>query len=298
MSFAFIIGNLGCSSAEKNSSGSQGKSSVTNESAGKETILNMDTENAFSDTSSASTPGPSLPEIGKETSALANKVESNSVYWPLNKAIKSQKDAQIKKEATLILLKNPKDLVALNALAMSSYRNGKYTLARYLLNKAKQYHPNSPEVYSNLGIIDLASNEKRSAILNFKKALEINSNDPVAAANIGSLYVSEKDYSKASIALEIPYRKGWKDPKVLNNYAIALSATGKYEKANSIYDEILKVQPMNKEVLFNSAVLLIEHLKKYNEGLDRLQKLKFAGGPADSRNRIIALENKAKTGLK
>jgi hypothetical protein len=37
---------------------------------------------------------------------------------------------------------------------------------------------------------------------------------------------------------------------------------------------------------------------KYQEGLDVINRLKFVGGPADTRNRIITLENKAKAGLK
>lgn len=287
---------VSCSNTEKKETvKSQPKPMITNEVAAKENILNMDTEDTLS---SGDQPQADTNEIAKETSSLNNQVESNSQYWALYEAIKSQKDEQIKREASRILLKDPKDLKALNAFAMSSYRKGRYALARHLLNKAKQYHPNSAEIYANLGVIDLATDDKRSAMQNFKRSLELNSDDQVSAANIGSLYVREQDYTKAKVALEISYRKGMRDPKVLNNYAISLAATGKYEKANEIYEEVLRMQPSNKEVLFNSAVLLIEHLKKYNEGLDRVQKLKFIGGPAESKNKIIALENKAKAGLK
>ena len=44
--------------------------------------------------------------------------------------------------------------------------------------------------------------------------------------------------------------------------------------------------------------LLVDHMKQYNEGLEIINRLKFVGGPEDTRNRIIALENKAKAGLK
>ncbi|MEK6773851.1 MAG: tetratricopeptide repeat protein [Bdellovibrionota bacterium] len=285
-----------CSSTNEKSTKAQGTSvtPTTNpsEAAADESLL-QDT------LSQANTSNPSVnEEMYKETSQLSGKVQTGSIYWTLNEAIKSQSDDLIMKEASQILLKTPGDLRALNAMAMSSYRKGRYSLSRYLLNKAKQLHPNSAEVYSNLGVVDLAVGDKRSAILNFKKAIQLNSDDSVAAANIGSLYVRERDYSKAWVALEISYRKGLRDPKVLNNYAIALAANGKYDKANEIYDEALRLQPSSKEILFNSAVLLIEQMKKYNEGLDRIQKLKFTGGPADSKNKIIALENKAKAGLK
>lgn len=255
----------------------------------------------FNDTLPGSEDEKKLPPAAGTTAVeplSPGKTLNNSVYWKLTEAIKIQNDEMIVKESTQILLKNPGDLRALNAMAMSSYRKGRFTLARYLLNKANQVHPNSAEVYSNLGVVDLATDNKRDAIQNFKKAMQLNSEDGVAAANIGSLYVRERDYAKARVALEVAYRKGFRDAKTLNNYAIALAANAKYDKANEIYEEVLRQQPSSKEALFNSSVLLIEHLKKYNEGLDRLQKLKFTGGPADSKNKIIALENKAKAGLK
>ncbi len=280
---------VGCSSKEK-----KDNDATMNEALRSGVNSVMDFNDSLTET------GQVKPSPRQETplSIAGSKAPSSSIYWNLNEAIKIQNDEMIVKESTQILLKNPGDLRALNAMAVSSYRKGRYNLARYLLNKAKQAHPNSSEVYSNLGVVDLAVDDKRSAIQNFKKALQLNSEDAVAAANVGSLYVREKDYAKARVALEVAYRKGFRDPKTLNNYAVALAANGKYDKANDIYEEVLKQQPSNKEALFNSSVLLIEHLKKYNEGLDRLQKLKFSGGPADSKNKIIALENKAKAGLK
>ena len=60
----------------------------------------------------------------------------------------------------------------------------------------------------------------------------------------------------------------------------------------------MKEQNNNREILLNYAILLIDHLNKFKEGVDVLSRLKFVGPPSESRNRIIALENKAKAGLK
>lgn len=282
---------LGCSSSEKKDS-----ATATDEAfkSGVTSVLD------FNDSLPGAEEEKKLPpQVNPVAEPQAmGKTLNSSVYWRLNEAIKIQNDEMIVKESTQILLKSPGDLRALNAMAMSSYRKGRFSLARYLLNKASQIHPNSAEVYSNMGVVDLATDNKRDAIQNFKKAIQLDSEDGVAAANIGAIYVRERDYAKAKVALEVAYRKGFRDVKTLNNYAIALTANAKYDKANEIYNEVLRQQPSSKEALFNSSVLLIEHLKKYNEGLDRLQKLKFTGGPADSKNKIIALENKAKAGLK
>ncbi|WP_295903641.1 tetratricopeptide repeat protein [uncultured Bdellovibrio sp.] len=221
-----------------------------------------------------------------------------SQYAALNEAIKSQSDEKIYQASTQILAQSSNDAKALNALAMYHYKRGRYDLCRYLLSKAIAGNPRMAELYSNMGIVQLAQNEKRDAIKSFRKALDINNDEAVAAANLGAIYVQEKDYSKAQVVLETAYRRGVRDPRVLNNYAIALTANRKYEKAEDLYKTILKDSASNKEALYNYATLLVDNMGKYQEGLEVINRLKFVGGPADTRNRIIALENKAKAGLK
>lgn len=221
-----------------------------------------------------------------------------SQYSSLNAAIKATNDEGIYRAATDILAQSSNDPRALNALAMYHYKRGRFDLSRYLLSKALSANAKSPELYSNLGIVQLAQNERREAIKSFRKALEINRDDAVAAANLGAIYVQEKDYNKGAIVLETAYRKGIRDARVLNNYAVALTAQGKFDKAADLYKGILKENNSNREAMYNYAVLLIDRMAKYEDGLEVLGRLKFVGGPGDTRNKIIALENKAKAGLK
>jgi Flp pilus assembly protein TadD len=149
-----------------------------------------------------------------------------------------------------------------------------------------------------MGLIYLSNNERREAIKAFRKALDINGNDSVAAANAGSIYAAEKDYNKAAMVLSVAYNGGVRDAKTLNNYAVSLTAVGKFDEASSIYQAAMKDQNNNRELLLNYAILLIDHMNKYKEGMDVLNRLKFVGPPSESRNRIIALENKVKAGVK
>ncbi|MEN0057960.1 MAG: tetratricopeptide repeat protein [Bdellovibrio sp.] len=269
-----------------------------------------------SSTGPKGTPTPERPvltevEAGKGSTATAPVSPSESVepvrpvtpaapsqYAALNEAVKSQSDERIYQNATQILAQSPQDAKALNALAMYHFKKGRFDLSRFLLNKAIATSPRQSELYSNLGIVQLAQDERRDAIKSFRKALDVNSDDSVAAANLGAIYVQERDYNKAQVVLETAYRRGQRDPRMLNNYAIALTANRKYDRAEDLYKSALKDNNSNKEVLFNYAVLLVDHLNKFQEGLDMINRLKFVGGPADTRNKIIALENKAKAGLK
>ncbi|WP_413585168.1 tetratricopeptide repeat protein [Bdellovibrio sp. HCB274] len=223
---------------------------------------------------------------------------ASSQYSNLNSAIKSQNDEGIYRAATDILAQNGNDARALNALAMYHFKKGRFDLSRYLLSKAIGANPNMAELYSNLGVVQLAQNERREAIKSFKKALSINAMEPVASANVGSIYVQEKDYKKGLLALEVAYSRGVKDPRVMNNYAVALTATGSYDKAADLYKRVVKEDSNNREAMLNYAILLVDKMEKYKDGLDVISRLKFVGGPAGSSNKINALENKAKAGLK
>lgn len=226
------------------------------------------------------------------------KPPAPSQYSALNEAIKAQSDERIYQASTQILTQSPNDVRALNALAMYHYKRGRFDLCRYLLGKAINASPKTAELYSNLGVVQLAQNERREAVQSFRKAMSINNDEAVAAANLGAIYVQERDYAKAGVVLETAYRKGVRDPRVLNNYGIALTAQGKLDRAEEMYKAALKDSANNKEVLFNYAILLVDHMQKFQDGLEVINRLKFVGGPADSRNRIIALENKAKAGIK
>ena len=99
------------------------------------------------------------------------------------------------------------------------------------------------------------------------------------------------------IILEIPIKKGLKEVKILNNYAIASVGVGKVKEAAEIYEKILKENPSQREVMLNYSILLIENMQKNKEGLDLLNRLKFVGAPQEARDTIKNLEIKAKAGL-
>lgn len=220
-----------------------------------------------------------------------------SLYSALNEAIKIQNDESIQKASSEILTQNSKDPKALNALALYHYKKGHFEAAQFLLNKAITANPTLSELYGNLALVQLAKNDRRDAIKTYRKALELNPQDAIAGANLGSLYIQDKDYNKAYLSLEIPIKKGLKEMKILNNYAIASVGVGKVKEAAEIYEKLLKENPSQREVMLNYSILLIENMQKNKEGLDLLNRLKFVGAPQEARDTIKNLEIKAKAGL-
>jgi Flp pilus assembly protein TadD len=219
-------------------------------------------------------------------------------YDALNSAVAANNEDKIRNISVELLQNNSKDVKAMNALAMYHFKKGNHEATQLLLNKILAINPKSSTAYNNLGMISLARGEKRDAIENFKKAIEFDSDNYAAGINLGSIYLKEKDYSKAVLALENAVSDRKADVNSMNNYAIALAATGKPQDAERIYQDILKDSPSNKNVMLNLAIVLIEKLNKPSDGLDLLNRLKFVGVDIESRQVIKDLENKAKAGLK
>lgn len=241
---------------------------------------------------------PTLSEP-KEDSVESVKTETpHTDDQALMDAIKSNNENSIHRAAIGVLSKNPNDVKALNAMGMYYYRRGTYGAAQLMFGKAIKVSPNSGELYNNLGLVYYAQKEQREAVKAWRKAIELNPNETNAAANVGSLYVEQKQFIKAFVALEIAYRKNSKDQKVLNNYGITLAAMARYPESQEMYKQAIKLNENNKDVMLNYAILLIDHMKKNQEGLDLLNKVKFLGPSPEARNKINLLENKAKAGIK
>lgn len=237
------------------------------------------------------------PEPLLATDPSSNKsavVTNTDIYEKLNLAIKNQRDDEIYKQASSLLMQFPQDLKALNALGIYHYKKGRFEAAKYMLTKALQAHPQSYEVLGNLGVVYLAIGEKREAIRNFRKALEINSRDGMSAANLGSIYTHDKNYAKAQAALSIAVESGLKDFRINNNYAISLAANGEYSKSEEIYEQLVRDNGLNKEVLLNYSILLVDHLKKYTKGSEIINRLKLLGVNAEMKSRLVTLENEIK----
>lgn len=216
----------------------------------------------------------------------------------LHDAIKSQNDEAIYRAAVQVLSLSPQDPIALNSLGLYHYKHGRVLAAEYFFSKALQSSPNSAEIHNNMGLAQLSQKENRDAIKSFRRAIELDPKNISAAANLGSLYVQRKDYGKAVIALEMVVKKSSGDYNTVTNYGVALAGVGNSKMARDQYERAIDLNSTGREAIYNLAVLEIEQLGKFKDGLDHLNKVKFLGVPDSARMKINALENKAKAGLK
>jgi tetratricopeptide (TPR) repeat protein len=226
-----------------------------------------------------------------------HKTKANR-YVELDTGIAASNYEKIKVSASELLLSNSRDTKALNALAMYYYKQKQLEAAYLLINKSLDVNPKLAATYNNLGLVELASDNKYGAVNAFRKALELDPENYFSAFNAASIYAKEKDYNKVIYSLEKAVQDEKADLNSLSNFGIALAATGKTQEAADTYEKILKTKSDHKSTMLNFSILMIEKQGKFKEGLDLINRLKFVGVPNESREVIKQLEIKAKAGLK
>ncbi len=220
-------------------------------------------------------------------------------YQPLSTAVRSGQHDAVVAEASKILATNGSDPVALNAVAMSLYRQGRLGAAKFLLDKAFEKNQKEGSILNNLALIQIAENDSAGALSTLKRAYRLNDSNPEIQGNLGSLYVQGGDYNRALPLLENAFSANKNSASIANNYAIALRATNNLSRAEKIYSELIKQNPRDVTLHLNYAILLVEYMNKPKEGLAVATKVKFLESERkDVLDRANELEKKARSGIK
>jgi Flp pilus assembly protein TadD len=244
----------------------------------------------------ASTPKLNMP---KEIAEARPARSVDKKYQPLSAALRSGQHDAVVAEASKVLATNGSDPVALNAVAMSLYRQGRLGAAKFLLDKAFEKNQKEGSLLNNLALIQIAEGDTAGALLTFKRAYRLNDSNPEIQGNLGSLYVQGGDYTRALPLLENAFSANKNSASIANNYAIALRATNNLSRAEKIYTELIKQNPRDVTLHLNYAILLVEFLNKPKEGLAMATKVKFLESERkDVLDRANELEKKARSGLK
>ncbi len=214
----------------------------------------------------------------------------------LSQAVRASDWSGLERQAQKVLMRNPREVKALNALGLAAFRQSRPKAALYFFSRAMKSANASEkaQIQNNIGLVHLQMKDRKKALAAFRSSLQAQQ-DPLTAANLGSMYLKEGDSAKAAIAFEISESRMRGDAKMLNNQGAALAMEKKFPEAQKKYQEALKISSAQKETLFNLAVLYIEHLRKPVEGRDALQKLKFHGVPNELREATNELEKKLKS---
>ncbi|MCL1813255.1 MAG: tetratricopeptide repeat protein [Treponema sp.] len=182
---------------------------------------------------------------------LAKVPDDRSVHLLLGTTLaKQEKLDEAVDEFTTLLAENPKDVEALNNLAVIYRRQDKLQDALGALMDAIDIDPVRAEFHYNIGNIHKQLGNLKSASMAYAKVIELNPDYVHAYNNLGTIYDQLREYEKAYST----FRKGLaldrNNPTLHFNYGVALEANNRFEDALNEYKSAQRskpgwLQPMN-----------------------------------------------------
>lgn len=163
--------------------------------------------------------------------------------------------------------------VTMGLSLLTARRNQDYRSAESLWRAAVRAAPGNAWAHNNLGGVLLASGNRRTAILEFNRALQL---DPLAAGthnNLGLALAQENRLEEAMVQYEEAVHLAPTYPAARENLAAALLKFGRLPEAIAQYREALRLRPGEAEPHHNLALALDkagwlpEALAEYREAL-------------------------------
>lgn len=217
----------------------------------------------------------------------------------------SQKLDGAERIAQSILRINPKDLLALQVLALSLAMQGRLFDSVHFFTRASKLDSKNPEILSNLGKAQHGAFLFSDAVLTFEKLNKLIPNNPQILTDLATSYARLKSYEKAAVAykkalqLQPDYFLAWSNygnllsetgfnleaiasyekaielnpsySEAWTNYGNALYSVTRFEDAKAAHQKALLIDPYYGEAWFNHGNVLSE-LRRYDEAIESYHK--------------------------
>ena len=182
-----------------------------------------------------------------------------------------------------ILNQSPENVKALNVLGAYYLKTGRTKLADIIFTRALKKDPKNSSVHNNKGLVFLKEGREREAFLAFQKSLRYKRSNYASAANLGSLYLKAYEHGQALDFMARAYRQVRSRPNLAqgsvldvgNNYAVALSWAGDFNRSRSVFKELVNSYPDSLDLAANYAVLLAKDLRERSPARTALRKMDF-----------------------
>ena len=150
--------------------------------------------------------------------------------------------------------------------AAELYRQGNFDDAICELKEAISQEPGLLKAYITLGAIYEGQKRDDKAIDVYRKALQIEMDDPRANYRLGVLLMRLERYGDALTPLRMAWSNDQKNPHVASALAFALDKSGDYATAQIMYEAALRLDSKMSDVRFNLGTLHF-HQKRYEAAI-------------------------------
>jgi tetratricopeptide (TPR) repeat protein len=168
----------------------------------------------------------------------------------------SDKAAPNLDQAIKLLGNTPEAGYALYLRAKIYTASDNYDDALRVLTRAVALRPDLAEAWSDLGVTRKAKLDDRGALVAFKKAADLNPDDPVAQYRLGAEYLRLNDAPLATAHLQLAYRRNPQDQSVLNALQSALRKQGETAQADQIRAQLAKVLRDRDKAMQNAVTAI------------------------------------------
>ncbi|MDR1466136.1 MAG: tetratricopeptide repeat protein [Treponema sp.] len=169
--------------------------------------------------------------------------------------VKSARLVEAEAELLVMIEKDPRDVEALNVLAMVYRKQSKLKDALGIFNEALELDQNRAEFYYHIAGIQILEGDLKAAFMAYAKVIEFDPSFAPAYNNLGVVYFESYEYNKAVNILRKGVSLSGKDPKLHFNYAIALSEVNMLSEAAHEYEAALELKPFWTSALNNLGVM-------------------------------------------
>lgn len=193
-------------------------------------------------------------------------------------------------ESKRVLKFDERNVDAMVNLGTIWFNEGKFELAKQVLDNAREIEPDNPAVWNLIAFTQLRLDMKPLALDSFRKAAELREDFPEAHNNLGAMLneVNDCDGAIRELELAVKYAPDWAQARL--NLGNAYRCARQYEKAQKEYETALTLDEhrgadRSSDPWFNLAILYLDGDIPDLEKLDRLkqsvvyfEKYQAAGG--------------------
>ncbi|MEO5711957.1 MAG: tetratricopeptide repeat protein [Luteolibacter sp.] len=168
-----------------------------------------------------------------------------------------------------------KDVTVFERTAEKAFVSGRLLPARELLQMVVEEHPGRISALCKLGVIDLRLNDPASAVDTFRRAGELDANNPYARRMLGFAFMSMGDLKTAEKNVKEAVDLAPDDAKSQLLYATICYRMGRIGEAESHFKASITADPVPSEPYFNLALVYARSKKLdlardyYNKALER-----------------------------
>jgi len=144
---------------------------------------------------------------------------------------------------------------------------------------AAEIDPNNSDIFNHRGQVYLLLEEMNKSIVDFKRAVDLNPNHPIAYAQ--KLYTDYRcavmigDTTKIHTVISDFYEAIEKYPKCVENYSLAaqvLNSQEQFKEADALYKKALEIDPNNANLMVHRGLMALQSRGDIAEGVRLMEK--------------------------